>query len=59
MEKLNINTNKYTYTQDNIEVGCINDFFNVNFESFFVRLDNSKYVEVVGIDKDNNSYRVL
>ena len=47
------------HTIDTLEISCLNEFFEVDFESFFIKLDDNRYVGVIGVDKDNNTFRVL
>lgn len=46
-------------TFDALEISCLNEFFNVDFEWFFIALDDNRYVGVVGVDKDGNHTKVL
>jgi hypothetical protein len=49
----------WEYTDDNVEVGSLNEFFNVDFTAYFVKLVNNRYVGVVGVDENTNAFLLM
>jgi len=47
------------YTNDQIEIDCLNNFFYTNFESFWVGLIDNCYMKVIGIDADGKEVKLM
>ena len=43
---------------DVVEVDNLNEFFEANFGEYYVKLDNNKYVKVIGVRK-NRTFKVM
>lgn len=51
-------TNNMTHVTDVLEVDNLNEFFEANFGEYYVKLDNNKYVSVIGVRK-NRTFKVM
>ena len=49
----------WEYTDDNIEIGSLNDFFNVDFTAYFVKLIDNRYVGVVGVNENTDTFLLM
>lgn len=49
----------WEYSDDNVEVGGLNDFFNVDFDAYFVKIINNRYVGAVGVNADAKTFLLM
>jgi len=55
----NVNSkNGLDYTDNPLEVGDLNIFFNCNFVGYFFELVEGAYITLFGIDEENNPFIV-
>jgi len=48
----------FDYTDNPLEIGYLNIFFNCNFVGYFFELVENAYVTLFGIDEENNPFLV-
>jgi hypothetical protein len=51
-------TDSMIHTDDQVEIDGLNEFFRTDFESYYVQLNDNKYVSAIGI-RNNQAFKIM